>query len=153
MAFSMRCPLALPATSRGLASRAVARRFSAVPNEASSRRAVVRRSQSGGDKLDLDRVAKIEEEITRQARACEQRAARDGRRAQGGRLRYAAPAAPRRLPPARCCATAAAAPRALWERVADASLPRTAARSASKSRRSARRSPASAPPWRRSRRM
>ena len=33
------------------------------------RRVVLRRSQNGADKLDLDRVAKIEEEITRQARA------------------------------------------------------------------------------------
>jgi hypothetical protein len=112
MAFSMRCPLALPATSRGLASRAVARRFAAVPNEA-SRRAVLRRSQSGGDKLDLDRVAKIEEEITRQARtrACGDRA-RQGARGQ----RYAS-AAPRRLraiaaapplPPARSARAAGA---------------------------------------------
>lgn len=73
MAFSLRCPLALPSTSRGLASRAVSRRFSAQPS-APARRAVLRRS-GGGDKLDLDRVAKIEEEITRQARPGRERCA------------------------------------------------------------------------------
>ena len=71
MASSLRMPAtALAGAPGGRALRTAALRFGA-SRPAGARRVVLRRSQSNNDKLDLDRVAKIEEEITRQARARE----------------------------------------------------------------------------------
>ena len=67
MATSLRMPVIAVAGAPAVRTSRAA--FAVGARRPAGRRVVLRRSQNGADKLDLDRVAKIEEEITRQARS------------------------------------------------------------------------------------
>jgi|APGre2960657444_1045066.scaffolds.fasta_scaffold00525_8 hypothetical protein len=69
MALSLRASMRPSALAQGRPSSRTPVRLLAARPAPAGRLLVLRRSTNGDDQLDLERVAKIEEEITRQARA------------------------------------------------------------------------------------